>query len=318
MIDLSPHGDYAVLQNGALEFAKAVNYSYGASITGAGSFTKSGPGVLTLTGSDTHTGGTTVNAGRLVVPSLQGGYVTNAALEYSGSGQATFSGAITGTGSFTRSSLSGTLTLNGANAYTGGTFLTGGGRIIDQNPHGAYDVAAGATVEFQNAGDLTSALPITGAGIFAKSGTGTLTLTGGDASTGGTIVRTGRLVDLNPHGANYNTGSVLEFRNAGRPDLRQPDQRRGRLREERRRDADPHGDQRLRRRHHRERRKADRPQPPRSLRHERRAGARQRGRPDARQPRHRQRLPDQERRGNAHANRREHLCGRYHGERRAG
>ncbi|RYG22240.1 hypothetical protein EON82_17495, partial [bacterium] len=214
LASLTGAGGVALSGGRSLTVNLGTSTSFAGIVSGAGSLVKGGAGTLTLTGANTYSGGTTIDAGRLIADRLNGNYLNNAALEYPGSGGATYSGAITGIGSFTRTSASGTLTLTGVNTYTGGTLATGGGRIIDQNPHGAYDAAVGATIEFQNAQGLTWSSPITGAGTFAKSGAGTLEITGGNTYTGRTIVREGRLIDANPHGSSYSVSGVLEFRTA--------------------------------------------------------------------------------------------------------
>ena len=83
--------------------------------------------MLTLTGTNTYTGGTTVSTGTLRgdTTSLQGNIADNAVLEFDQGSSRTFSGVVSGTGTLTKSG-AGTLTLAGANNYTGGTTVSAG------------------------------------------------------------------------------------------------------------------------------------------------------------------------------------------------
>jgi autotransporter-associated beta strand protein len=56
-----------VTDNGALAFDRSDSVTFGGVISGTGSVVKLGTGVLTLPGTDTYTGATTVNAGSLIV-----------------------------------------------------------------------------------------------------------------------------------------------------------------------------------------------------------------------------------------------------------
>jgi fibronectin-binding autotransporter adhesin len=101
-------------------------------LAGSAGLTKAGAGVLTLTGSEIYTGGTTISAGTLqvglgAVGSLPaGGAVANSAtLSFNRTDSPTFSGNISGNGSVFQIG-SGTLTLSGSNGYTGGTTLSAG------------------------------------------------------------------------------------------------------------------------------------------------------------------------------------------------
>jgi fibronectin-binding autotransporter adhesin len=61
-----------VALNAALTTGNAANVTYAGSISGAGSLTKQGAGVFTLTGASTYSGGTNVNAGTLLANNATG------------------------------------------------------------------------------------------------------------------------------------------------------------------------------------------------------------------------------------------------------
>ena len=96
-----------------------------------GSLVKLGSGTLTLTGTNTFGGGTTISSGALVVGdgatsgSLLGNVVDNGNLTFSRSDNITFAGSISGTGGLTQAG-TGALTLSGTNSYTGATVIQSG------------------------------------------------------------------------------------------------------------------------------------------------------------------------------------------------
>jgi RHS repeat-associated protein len=161
---LSGSGDVA-LGAGTLTSGWAnISTSYSGVISGSGGVTKSGTGTWTLSGASTYTGATTISAGTLSVSSLANGgsnsnigASTNAAANLSiGAGTLLYTGsdttidrnftttssfatisvdsgvnlAMSGAGAATAGALTktgaGTLTLSGANAYTGYTTITAG------------------------------------------------------------------------------------------------------------------------------------------------------------------------------------------------
>ncbi len=166
-------------------------------IGGTGSVVKSGDKTLTLSGSNSYTGGTTISGGTLVasnVEALGSGDVTdNATLEMNTGGD--FANNIGGTGSVVKSGDE-TLTLSGANSYTGGTTISGG-TLVASNVEalGTGDVTDNATLELNTGGDFDNA--ISGSGQVVKSGDKTLTLSGINSYTGGTTISGGTLVASN-------------------------------------------------------------------------------------------------------------------------
>ncbi|EHR1614258.1 autotransporter-associated beta strand repeat-containing protein [Salmonella enterica] len=163
-------------------------------ISGSGQVEKSGDGTLTLSGSNTYTGGTLISGGTLVasnVEALGSGDVTNdAVLELNTGGD--FTNNISGSGQVVKSGDE-TLTLSGANSYTGGTLISSGTLVAnDVNALGTGDVTDDATLELNTGGDFDNA--ISGSGQVEKSGDGALTLSGANSYSGGTLISDGTLI----------------------------------------------------------------------------------------------------------------------------
>ncbi|MGL3434035.1 autotransporter-associated beta strand repeat-containing protein [Salmonella enterica] len=181
-----------VTNNATLELNTGGDFTN--NISGSGQVVKSGDDTLTLSGANSYTGGTTISGGTLVatnVEALGSGDVTNnAVLELNTGG--TFDNAISGSGQVVKSGDK-TLTLSGANSYTGGTTINDGTLVAnDVNALGTGDVTDNAVLELNTGGDFDNA--ISGSGQVVKSGDETLTLSGANSYTGGTLISGGTLV----------------------------------------------------------------------------------------------------------------------------
>ncbi|EBS2346192.1 AIDA autotransporter-like protein ShdA, partial [Salmonella enterica subsp. enterica serovar Kentucky] len=158
------------------------------------SLTKTGAGTLILNAENTYTGGTTISGGTLVasnVDALGSGDVTdNATLEMNTGGD--FANNIGGTGRVVKSGDK-TLTLSGANSYTGGTTISGGTLVANNvEALGTGSVTDNATLELNTGGDFDNA--ISGSGQVVKSGDKTLTLSGANSYSGATTISGGTLI----------------------------------------------------------------------------------------------------------------------------
>ena len=197
-------------------------------ISGTANLQKSGTGNLTLSGANTYSGGTILNGGiveffadanlgaasgsltfdggdlrwndssfdldpnRAITLNAGGGTIRTSSFD------TTISQPITGTGSLTKHGTGGTLTLTGANTYSGGTTINNAGtlQIGDGGTTGKIsgDVLinhAGADLVFNRSNALTYGGVISGAGSLRKEGAGTLTLTGANTHSGGTTINGG-------------------------------------------------------------------------------------------------------------------------------
>ncbi len=242
------------LGSGTLTTGNDSNTSYAGVISGTGSLVKTGTGTFTLSGASTYTGGTVINEGTISVGSngnlgnalgqltfgggtlrITGGFTSarNVTLNAGGGtfdtngNNLTMSGDMTGTGGITKAG-AGTLTLTGANSYTGTTTIDGG--ILSAGVANALGTStavtlantAGAALDLNNfdqtigslagggttggnvtlgsstltTGDASSTIyagTISGTGSLAKIGTGTFTLSGANTYTGTTTIDAGSL-----------------------------------------------------------------------------------------------------------------------------
>lgn len=125
----------AVTNNASLVFNRSNDLTVANLISGTGSVTKLGAGVLTLSAINAYSGGTTISAGTLQLgsggqnASLGSGPVsiaTGASLRFDGSGSRTVSGAISGGGSVTVGGTAIVRLLSTTGSYTGGTTVNSG------------------------------------------------------------------------------------------------------------------------------------------------------------------------------------------------
>ncbi len=193
----------------------AGNFTYATS--GSGSPTmglvKLGDNTLTLTGSNTYTGPTTIRAGTLQIGdgtdtgsiAASSYIINNGALVYNvGAGSRTYSNNIGGNGSLTQNSAGGTLTLSGNNNYIGGTSVNAGTLElsgIGTIGYGTLAVRNGATLNLGTTsqtlgGSLNGSgagngavgtisngtIDLNGQNAYLQSGTFSMDLTGGGGS----------------------------------------------------------------------------------------------------------------------------------------
>ncbi|MGH0031471.1 MAG: autotransporter outer membrane beta-barrel domain-containing protein [Myxococcota bacterium] len=188
-----------ITNDATLVFDQAVDGTFAGNISGTGSVTKEGAGNLTLGGDNSYEGGTTVDAGTLTGSSASiPGNVDLAAgttLVVDQDADGSLGGAISGMGALVKQG-TGAVRLGGANSYEGGTSVDAGTLIVDTGSlpaTGGTQVAAGATLSFDQGADGAFTGTISGAGDLTKTGSGTLTFSALQPYTGTTTVSGGTL-----------------------------------------------------------------------------------------------------------------------------
>jgi autotransporter-associated beta strand protein len=173
--------------------ANTANLIVTGNISGGYALTKAGNQTLTLTGVNNYTGGTAVSAGTLAgtTASLQGAIANNAVVNFDQATNGTYAGAMSGSGTLVKTG-AGTVTLGGANNYTGGTTVSAG-TLAGTTTSLQGAIANNAVVNFDQATNGTYAEIMSGSGTLVKTGAGTLTLSGANNYSGGTTVNAGTL-----------------------------------------------------------------------------------------------------------------------------
>jgi autotransporter-associated beta strand protein len=213
--DVTPAG--VVFNNSAKSYTLQGPFA----ITGGAYLKVSGGGLVTVSNSNTYTGGTNISNGTLQVGNggtIGGGdIVINGALIYGRSGSLTTLSTISGGGSVTQQG-PGLTVLAGINSYTGATNVSGGTLQIG---NGDSATLASTTVNLSNSGAIAFnhsttvnyAGIISGAGSVIKAGSGTLVLSATNTYSGTTIVNNGKLYAtgaVNPSGAiTVNSGGLF-------------------------------------------------------------------------------------------------------------
>jgi outer membrane autotransporter protein len=200
-------------------------------ITGPGALAKVGTGTLTLTGANTYSGGTTINAGTLqlgnggVTGSFAGDVdiANDGTLAFNRSDSFIFAGLIAGDGTVEKLA-GGTLTLTGnSNAFAGTTTVNAGTLAVNGTLGGTLEVLAAARL--QGTGTVGTTTVAAGGTIAPGSSIGTLRIAGDYTQRAGStyeaeIATDGAsdLIDVTG-AATIEGGTVFAFKAPGRYDV---------------------------------------------------------------------------------------------------
>jgi fibronectin-binding autotransporter adhesin len=171
------------------------DFSMSGMVSGAGALTKSGAGILTLTGRNTYAGGTRIVAGTLAgsAESFGSGAIANdAVLVVDQPDDGVLANNVSGTGSLTKQG-SGQLTLAGQNTYSGGTRIVAGSLVGSAASLGSGAIVNDAALVIDQPTDAVLANDLSGSGSLTKQGAGRLSLTGTVSLAGSTSIEGGTL-----------------------------------------------------------------------------------------------------------------------------
>ncbi len=145
------------------------NTTFAGVLSGGGQLVKTGNGDFTLAGSNTYSGGTAISGGTLQLGdgaskngSVPGNITDNARLTFANPNAQTYTGAISGSGSVTKTA-AGALTLAASNIYSGGTEVDEGTLVASNGTNGS---ATGSGTVTLSGGTLASG---TGGGSISGS-----------------------------------------------------------------------------------------------------------------------------------------------------
>ncbi|MGA0564350.1 autotransporter-associated beta strand repeat-containing protein [Ancylobacter sp. VNQ12] len=166
---------------GVFEVPTGLFLTLSGTVDGPGMLTKSGAGLLTLTGTNGYAG-LAINAGTVVgtSASVQGDVLNNGALVFAQSSTGTFAGTIAGSGSLTVEG-AGSLILTGTAAHMGGTTIDGGTLQIGNGGTSGWvygSIVNEGTLIYDLSGRYIFPAALTGMGEVMLQGGGTVDFTG--------------------------------------------------------------------------------------------------------------------------------------------
>ena len=203
----SINGTIAVGDSGTLAFDLAPGTTIFATvISGSGGLTQMGAGnVLTLTGSNTYTGATTITAGTLQIGSggaagsisSTAAVTDNGTLAFNLSSSTTFTNAVNGSGSLMQMAPT-MLCLTGNSTYSGSTTIAGGGTLQIGNGGAAALSGSGPVIDngllaFDVSSSSVFSHNISGSGGLTQMTATLLRLTGSNTYAGATTISLGTL-----------------------------------------------------------------------------------------------------------------------------
>ena len=157
--------NHNITDNAALIFDRSDDINFTAVISGSGTLTQAGSDTLTLTSTNTYSGGTMISSGVLQVGnggtlgSISGNITNNATLIFNRSYNTTFAGAISGNGGIIKLG-NDTLTLTGISTYSGTTSVSAGTLSVNGSiAHSAITVNTGATLSGSGTVGMTAIQP---------------------------------------------------------------------------------------------------------------------------------------------------------------
>ncbi len=198
-------GTGAVTNSGTIVFNRSDLVGLSNLINGSGSLTQAGSGTLQLLANNGYTGTTLVSRGVLMVGNggTVGSIGTNdvtissgASLSFNRSDSITIGNAMSGNGSVAMQG-AGTATITGSGSYTGSTLISSGtvqvGNGGTTGSLGSGSIVNNGKLDYNRSDAVTVSSSISGSGSLDHSGTGTTTLAAANTYTGTTKVKAGTI-----------------------------------------------------------------------------------------------------------------------------
>ncbi len=238
-------GTIDIASGQTLTAGDATNKTFSGVIQGSGGLAKTGTGTLTLSGTNTYTGDTTISQGgitlqgQLETGNYDGAIANSGTLTVDSSSNQTLAGVISGTGALNKSG-SGTLTLSGTNTYSGSTTITNGTISVSSSANlgatpGSADgdniifnggtlsatndftlgtnkgitLTGNGTIDVASSNTMTFDGIITDSGNLTKSGSGTLVLGGANQNDGTITVNAGILEISDQYSLGSSSGGTV-------------------------------------------------------------------------------------------------------------
>ncbi|WP_191904700.1 fibronectin-binding autotransporter adhesin ShdA [Salmonella enterica] len=200
------HGTFTVDAGSTFTVTSELDETTATSNWNGSKLTKQGDGTLILSNTGNDYGDTEIDGGILAAKdaaALGTGDVTIAESATLALSQGTLDNNVTGEGQIVKSG-SDELIVTGDNTYSGGTTISGGTLTADHADSLGTGAVANSGVLKVGEGDLENTL--SGSGSLVKTGTGELTLSGGNDYSGGTTIIGGTLTA--DHADSLGTGAV--------------------------------------------------------------------------------------------------------------
>ncbi|MGD0259257.1 MAG: polysaccharide lyase family protein [Verrucomicrobiota bacterium] len=222
-------GGSAIVDNGLLLMQQPNSSALGNTISGTGRVLQAGLGAVTLTASNSYSGGTTINSATMLQIG-NGGTVgfgsvfNNGTLNFTGSGNSTVNSFISGNGSVTLSG-GGTIVLTANNSYSGGTTVSNGMLQVNNlsgSGTGSGQVVVASGGALSGTGEIGGSLTVNNGGALMSGYlTGLLTINGNLTANPSGILnfQLGTNNGIVAVGGSLNLGGTLNVTNAaGLPD----------------------------------------------------------------------------------------------------
>ncbi|OMM52474.1 AIDA autotransporter [Salmonella enterica subsp. enterica serovar Enteritidis] len=200
------HGTFTVDAGSTFTVTSELDETTATSNWNGSKLTKQGDGTLILSNTGNDYGDTEIDGGILAAKdaaALGTGDVTIAESATLALSQGTLDNNVTGEGQIVKSG-SDELIVTGDNTYSGGTTISGGTLTADHADSLGTGAVANSGVLQVGEGELENTL--SGSGSLVKTGTGELTLSGGNDYSGGTTITGGTLTA--DHADSLGTGAV--------------------------------------------------------------------------------------------------------------